>query len=102
VEVQIPSQLQSLTKSFIDKTEAVEAGRMAAVDAEHHRLEARVIKKLHQEGALGALYWTYGVDAPHVARESHASEYQNQDVCSLLAQNPCSQNSHVHPIATVA
>ncbi len=101
-KMQIPSQLQSLAKSLKDKIDAVEVGRMATANVEHHCLEAHAIESVFQEGTLGALPWEHGVDASRVAGASHPSEHQNQDVCSLLAQNPLSQNSHAYPIAAIA
>jgi hypothetical protein len=39
--------------------EAVEAGRMAAANAERFCLEPHASKNVRQEGARGALSWAY-------------------------------------------
>ncbi len=100
--MQNPTQLQSLAKCLKDKMNAGKTARRAAANAERLCLEACASKKVHQEGALGALPWTCGVDAPHVTRADEAFRCLNQDVCNLLAKNPSTQNNHAHPIAAIA
>ncbi len=55
-------------------------------------------ENVHQEVALGAPSWGYGIDAPHVAGANEARQCQNQDASNPLAQNSRLQNDHICPI----
>ena len=78
--------------------DTAKAARRASLEAEHLRIEAHGLKKVRQEGALGALPQGYGIDASRVAGTNKAHQHQNQDTCNLLLQNPRLQNDHLHPI----
>jgi hypothetical protein len=56
------------------------------------------VRTFAKRGALGALPWGYGIDAPRVAGANEAPQRQNQDASSLLAHNRRSQNDHFRPI----
>jgi hypothetical protein len=61
-----PSRLLSMAKHLKQEMDDAEAVWRAALDAKHICQEARQCKKVHQEGALGALPQGYGIKAPPV------------------------------------
>jgi hypothetical protein len=98
VVVSDPSMLQPLSRTIKDEMDMAEASRRASLEAKRLRVEVHERKNVRQEGALGALHWGYGVDAPRVAGANKARQRQNQDASNLLVQNPRLQNNHFRPI----
>jgi hypothetical protein len=74
------------------------ASRWASLEAKCLCVEACGHENVQQEGALGALPWGYGVDAPCVVGTNKARQHQSQDASNLLTPNLRLQNDHFYPI----
>jgi hypothetical protein len=80
-----PSQLELIAKHLKEEIHAVKAAMMSCLDAKRLCVAVRGHKKVHQEGALGALPQGYSTNALRVASANKARWLQNQDAFDLLA-----------------